>query len=233
MEQLFGREWWEHLKHYKSELEEIAIKVNNLRKKGHNIIPPKGSSLLFRAFKETPLSKVKCLVLGQDPYYSFENEHPIFDGLAFSNSASLHASPSLRNILEEVEADLGEGLDLKRTAKLSLYSWAEQGVLLINTAHTVEAYKPESHLHLWKEFTKEVFKIVNKKNDIVHLLWGAKAIKYKSLITNPSHAIICTSHPSPLSYTKSVQEYSPFKGSKCFSKTNYELEIRGKSKIIW
>lgn len=232
--ELLGDQWYEQLKDFihSGKLAEIARKVNAERKT-KPVIPEKGSRLMFKAFRETPYNQVKTIILGQDLYHTKINKKPVFDGLAFSNSASLHPQPSLKNILDEVERDIYEGFNLDRSAKISLYGWAHQGVLLVNTSHSVVEGKPGSHLALWEPFALSVVEALNKKNDIVWLLWGAKAIAYKKYITNPSHAVICTSHPSPLSVHKSVQGYPPFKGSGCFSKANEELEVRNKGKIIW
>lgn len=133
----------------------------------------------------------------------------------------------MSNILEEVENDIYDGFTLERVVNFSLFGWAEQGVLLLNTALSVRWNQPESHIHIWQPFTKAVIEAVNKKNNIVWMLWGNKAANYKKLITNPSHAIIAVGHPSPLNTA------NPFKGCKCFSKCNYELEIRNKEIIKW
>ena len=231
---LLGDQWYEQLNGFihQGYLTEIAKKVNLERKK-KNVIPEKGSKLMFKAFRETPYNSVKVIILGQDPYHTIENGRCVFDGLAFSNSASLKPQPSLKNILEEVERDVYDGFKLDRIAKLSLYSWAHQGVLLVNTSHSVAKGSPGSHLALWKPFTLKVIEALNRKNDIVWLLWGGKSLAFKKYITNPSHAVIGTSHPSPLAVNKPVQGYPPFKESGCFSKVNEELEMRNKSKIMW
>lgn len=234
LEKLLGKEWFNVLKPivYSGLLSDIAKKVNYDRLK-YDVIPPKNSLLMFRAFRETPYSKVKVVVLGQDPFHSYENDIPVFDGLAFSNANSHHISPSLANILKEIENSHSEGLDLDRTSRSDLTGWANQGVLLINTAHSVIKGRPGSHLKYWKPFTDFVIKELNKKDNLVWLLWGTKAIKYSELITNRSHAKICTSHPSPLSNTKIVGKYPAFNGSNCFLAVNEELEARNKSKIVW
>jgi uracil-DNA glycosylase len=199
--------------------------INSLRKEGVEIIPSKGTPLFFKAFKITPYSKVKVVVLGQDPYH---NPVEAYDGLAFSNSTIQNPQPSLVNILDEVEKDVYNGLWLNKDA--SLYPWAEQGVLLINTAHTVEKNKPASHLTLWLDFTKFVVKELNKKNNVIWLLWGRQAQNYGVLITNPTHYILKSSHPSPLGYDKTDM---PFKGCKHFSKVNEQLGIRNIKQINW
>ena len=228
LEKYFDKSWIEvmgylHTPHFLK----VAKWIAERRKLGFEIIPEKGSNLLFNIFKIVPYNKVKVVILGQDPYTA-ENA---YDGIAFSNSFLLQPQPSLTNILKEVESDIYNGFNLERIANISLYDWAEQGVFLVNTAHTVENDVPGSHLKVWKKFTISMINAINKKNDVVWMLWGRKAQAYEEFNTNPSHAIIKTAHPSPLGckYKAPI----PFVGSKCFSKANYELEIRNKKEIRW
>ena len=220
--------WYEPLKGYLESpyFTAVASLVNKDRLK-YKVIPEKGSELFFRAFRETPYKNLKVVILGQDPY----PQPGIFDGLAFSNGNSLNPQPSLQNILTELETDLYDGFDLNILAHLDLTSWANQGVLLINTAHSVRELSPGSHLSFWKGFTDAVITTINQKDDIVWLLWGRHAQSYKKYIANPSHAVIETSHPSPLGWTKPSP--IPFKGSKCFSKCNEELKARNLKEIDW
>ena len=236
LKELLLDEWFEKLKPFidSGKLKEIAVQLNyERRNSGRRIIPEQGSRLLFRAFRETPYNNVKVVILGQDPYYSFEGDVPVFDGLAFSNGHSHYPSPSLVNILKEVEDTFSEGLSLPKSAQYDLTPWAGQGVLLINTAHSVVENKPESHLRLWKPFTMEVIRLINEKDNIVWVLWGRKAINYKKYITKESHATVCTSHPSPLSHYKPVGDYPAFTGSKCFEKVNDALDERNLTRIMW
>ena len=108
---------------------------------------------------------------------------------------------------------------------------AEQGVLLINAAHTVIKGQPASHMKYWRRFTEEVIKALNDKDNIVWLLWGRFAQSYEPLITNNTHHIIKTSHPSPLGATKPAP--IPFRGSRCFSKCNQYLREKGIKEITW
>lgn len=229
--ELFGESWAGILEEYLElgKLNVIAKKVN-IDRNQFQIIPEQGSPLFFKAFRETLYNEVKVVILGQDPYHSPPNA---FDGLAFSNSFLDSQQPSLKNILAEVERDIYDGFELERLSRQSLYSWAEQGVLLINVAHSVRAKKPGSHLPLWEPFTLEVIKALNKKDDLIWLLWGNYAISYKEYISNKSHYIICTSHPSSYSYMKPVKQYPPFWKSNCFSQVNEQLEARNLSRIKW
>ena len=185
------------------------------------VLPETGSSLLFKAFRVTPFDNVKVVILGQDPYHDGS-----FNGLAFGNgmpgSGDKAKSPSLRNVLKEV-VESGAGVD----GDASLYSWANQGVLLINTAHTVVRGYAGSHLHLWDDFTQAVLSALSKKDNIAWLLWGSKAQAYKDEITNPSHLIIESGHPSPLNRTK------PFVGCNCFNDCNSYLSSKKLKTIKW
>ena len=154
-----------------------------------------------------------------------------FDGIAFSNSTLDNPQPSLANILEEVENDIYDGFNLERLTNLSLYSWAEQGVFLVNAAHTVVRGKPASHMRYWRRFTDEVVKALNKKDNIVWLMWGRFAQSYAVFITNPTHSIIKTSHPSPLGISKEAP--ISFRDSRCFSKCNQILKDNNLSEIAW
>lgn len=225
---LFGDSWYEELEEYlnSSDFLNIGRTIAELRLQGKQIIPVKGSTLLFKAFRVTPFNKVKAVILGMDVYHTMDNGIPVYDGLAFSNSLSFKPQPSLRNILKEVEDDVYNGCNPDRLADYSLYDWAEQGVLLINVAHTVEVGKPGSHLKLWQPFTKKILNTLQKKRDLIWILWGNSAKEYKQYITNKSHFIIEGVHPSPLAGGK-------FFGGKYFSRCNEQLKALGKEEIAW
>lgn len=149
-----------------------------------------------------------------------------FNGLAFGNGkpdeeTQSKLSPSLRAILREVKSLYEED------AHPSLYDWAKQGVLLINTAHSVVRGMAGSHIELWSDFTHSVINALNKRDNIVWLLWGSHAQSYSHLITNPSHSIIKSGHPSPLNRS------NPFAGCGCFSECDSELMKRGLTPISW
>ncbi len=191
-------------------------------RKENIVFPETGSDLLFKAFRSTPLNKVKVVILGQDPYHDGS-----YNGLAFGNgdpgSGDRAKSPSLRNVLKEV-TESGAGID----GDASLYSWAAQGVLLINTAHTVVKGQAGSHLHLWEGFTKAILTTLAQRNNLVWLLWGSKAHWYESNeITNASHLVIKSGHPSPLNRTH------PFVGCGCFNLCNDYLTQKKIKPITW
>lgn len=189
------------------------IKEERLSK---TIYPPAND--LFNAFKLTDFKEIKVVILGQDPYHG-EKEAM---GLSFSVRRGVRTPPSLRNIFKELKDDIGverEDTDLSSLAK--------QGVFLLNTVLTVEKDKANSHKDIgWEIFTDFVIKQINEKlNNVVFILWGRSARDKKKLITNPSHYIIESAHPSPLS------AYNGFFGSKPFSKTNEYLIKVGKTPI--
>ena len=213
------------------EINKIVSSINSDRKI-HKVIPEKGSELFFKAFRETLPEKTKVIVLGQDPYPTIEDSGlTTFDGLAFSNANSVKPSPSLENILTEIERDIYNGFDIDTLTKLDLTYLTKQGVLLINTAHTVIHKRPNSHIKLWEPFTIATVKAINELQDIVWLMWGRSSQFYKQYITNKTHAVIETSHPSPKSVD--IPAPTPFKGSSCFSKCNLELNARNKKEILW
>ena len=142
-----------------------------------------------------------------------------FNGLAFGNGAPSEdltkgISPSLRNILNEVERTEGS------RPNPNLYAWASQGVLLINTAHTVVRGQAGSHIAMWSPFTRSVIEALNKKDNIVWLLWGSHAKFYGDLVTNESHVKIESGHPSPLNTAH------PFVGCGCFEECNNVLKSK-------
>ena len=176
---------------------------------------------IFNAFQFTPLSKVKVVILGQDPYYNEGQAH----GLCFSVKPEVDIPPSLVNIFKELRDDLGYAIPNNGY----LEKWSKQGVLLLNTVLTVRAHQPNSHQGKgWERFTDAVIQAVNAQNrPIVFLLWGRPAQKKRSMLNNPIHLILEAPHPSPLS------SYRGFFGSKPFSKTNDFLSKNGIETIDW
>ncbi|MDD6980370.1 MAG: uracil-DNA glycosylase [Clostridia bacterium] len=176
---------------------------------------------IFNALKSTPYSQVKAVILGQDPYHGAGQAH----GLCFSVQPGVEPPPSLVNIFKELATDIG----MPTPRGGCLQSWADQGVLLLNTTLTVRAGAPLSHRgHGWETFTDAVIKKLNDApHPIVFLLWGGNARSKKSLITNPKHLILETVHPSPLS------AYNGFFGCRHFSKCNAFLTKNGMTPIRW
>lgn len=186
----------------------------------HVIYPPADD--IFNAFHFTPLSKVKVLILGQDPYHGEHQAH----GLCFSVLPDQpELPPSLQNIYKELHDDLG--CDIPNNGYLK--KWAEQGVLMLNTVLTVRAHQAGSHQGKgWEQFTDAIIQAVNAQDrPIVYLLWGKPAQSKIPMLTNPKHLILKAPHPSPLS------AYRGFFGCRHFSQTNDFLTKHGIEPIDW
>ncbi len=177
---------------------------------------------IFNAFHFTPLSKVKVLILGQDPYHNVNQAH----GLSFSVPPSQkEIPPSLQNIYKELQSDCGCYIPDNGYLK----KWADQGVLLLNTVLTVRAHQANSHQGMgWEKFTDAVIQAVNAQDrPIVYMLWGNPAQRKIPMLTNPKHLILTAPHPSPLS------AYRGFFGCQHFSKANAFLKANGLEPIDW
>lgn len=183
------------------------------------VYPPAGE--IFSAFEYTDLSKVKVVIIGQDPYHGPGQAH----GLSFSVKPGIEAPPSLVNIYKELSDDLG----LKIPNNGYLKKWAEQGVLMLNNVLTVRAHNPGSHQGIgWEYFTDAVIDVLNKYDKpIVFMLWGKPAQTKGRNLNNPNHLILTAPHPSPLS------SYRGFFGCKHFSKANDFLSKNGIEPIDW
>ncbi|MCI8643720.1 MAG: uracil-DNA glycosylase [Lachnospiraceae bacterium] len=176
---------------------------------------------IFNAMHLTPLSKVKVLILGQDPYHGDRQAH----GLSFSVMPKTDIPPSLQNIYQELHDDLGCTIPNNGYLK----KWAEQGVLLLNTVLTVRAHQPNSHQgHGWEHFTDAIIQAVNAQDrPIVYMLWGKPAQSKIPMLKNPKHLILKAPHPSPLS------AYRGFFGCKHFSQANAFLAENGQEVVDW
>ena len=222
VENLIGREWY---REFRTMLEsDYFKKLGNMvaaERQVYTIYPEKYSDLLFKAFRTTPISRVKVVILGQDPYHDGS-----YDGFAFSNTGKTKISPSLRNIFKEVEDDVYKGLQLDQDSNLQ--RWAEQGVLLINTAHTVRKGQPGSHLDHWISFTLRIVYLLSQRDQpIVWMLWGKKAQSLMMLAPNDNHLVLKSPHPSPYSAN------TGFFGNKHFSQCNKYLEEHEQGQIKW
>lgn len=175
---------------------------------------------IFNALKCTPYAAVKVVILGQDPYHGRGQAH----GMCFSVKRGVPAPPSLVNIFKEIEDDVGV-----HNESPYLVPWAEQGVLLLNTALTVREGQPNSHRDRgWEVLTDSIIRKLNdRKEPIVFMLWGGNARSKKALIKAPQHLILECPHPSPLS------AYSGFFGCRHFSKCNAFLTKNGVKPINW
>lgn len=176
---------------------------------------------IFNAFKLTPLSDVKVVILGQDPYHEEGQAH----GLAFSTPDGRPIPRSLSNIFKEINAEY----DYPIPSSGCLEKWARQGVFLLNTVLTVEEGNANSHSKCgWQIFTDKVISILNEQEQpIVFMLWGKQAEKKKELITNDNHLVLITSHPSPFSARRG------FFGCDHFKMANEYLQKNNKKEIDW
>jgi uracil-DNA glycosylase len=188
-------------------------------KKQHTIYPP--GSQIFAAFQNTPFSKVKVVILGQDPYHGPGQAN----GLCFSVAPGVRQPPSLQNIFKEIEQDLG--IPIPSTGDLS--PWTEQGVLLLNATLTVRARSAGSHQNQgWEPFTDAIIQLLSQEREgLVFLLWGKFARSKTAFIDTQKHHVLEAPHPSPFS------AHSGFFGCKHFSKTNEILKSRGEDPIQW
>jgi len=186
---------------------------------GKVIFPP--GPLIFNALNSTPLAQVKVVILGQDPYHGAGQAH----GLCFSVQPGIATPPSLLNIYKELKRDLN--IDIPTHG--CLQSWAEQGVLLLNTTLTVEQADAGSHAKAgWQHFTDRVIQVASESNQhLVFLLWGAHAQTKEKLIDASKHLVLKSVHPSPLS------AYRGFIGNGHFSRTNKFLQQNGLTPINW
>ena len=186
---------------------------------GKEIYPP--GPLIFNALNSTPLDNVKVVILGQDPYHGPNQAH----GLCFSVQPGVPAPPSLVNIYKELKRDLN--IDIPNHGYLQ--SWADQGVLMLNTTLTVERANAASHAGKgWQHFTDKIIETVSAHQPhLVFLLWGAHAQSKKKLIDASKHLILTAVHPSPLS------AYKGFLGCGHFGLANKFLEQNGRAPIEW
>lgn len=175
---------------------------------------------LYNCFRLTPLSKLKAVILGQDPYHEPNQAH----GLCFSVKDGVKIPPSLENIYKEIKSDLG----ICEPDSGNLTKWAKEGVLLLNTTLTVRAHQANSHSKCgWAWFTDSVIRLISENTqNTVFILWGGNA-RSKAPLIGQNHLVLQCAHPSPLS------AYNGFFGCRHFSKTNKYLAAHGKKEIDW
>jgi len=201
-------------------MQSLQAFLESEQEQGKVIYPP--ADQIFTAFDLTPLSNVKVVILGQDPYHGSGQAH----GLSFSVPSHVtKIPPSLKNIYKELLADL----DIPIASKGDLIPWAQQGVLLLNAMLTVEKKNAGSHQKQgWETFTDTVIQLLSERGEnIVFVLWGAYAQKKSVLIDESKHLVLKGIHPSPLS------AHRGFFGSKPFSLINQYLKKNSKSEIDW
>ena len=183
------------------------------------VYPP--AHLIFNAFNSCPLSKLKVVIIGQDPYPNIGQAH----GLSFSVPKHIRIPPSLKTIFFELQQDIDSFIMPNHG---DLTSWAHQGVLLLNSILTVQAKHPGSHNYInWETWTNRVILYLNLNcNHLVFMLWGNYAQKKAQFINSQNHFVLKAAHPSPLAR-------GAFKGCRHFSKCNAYLKMHHKSPIDW
>jgi uracil-DNA glycosylase len=184
------------------------------------VLYPEGKDI-FNAMNSVVFEDVKVVIIGQDPYHGPNQAH----GLCFSVKPGIKSPPSLVNIFKEMHADLG--IPISRHGFLQ--SWADQGVLLLNSVLSVEKGRPASHQGKgWERFTDKVIDYLNvERKGLVFLLWGSYAQKKAQRVDGSEHLVLKSAHPSPFS------AHRGFLGNRHFSKANRYLEALGKEPVQW
>ncbi len=216
-----NREWLEALgdEFEQPYMSELRAFLQARKQAGAEVYPPGGR--IFNALDSTPPSRVKAVILGQDPYHGPGQAH----GLCFSVRPGVRVPPSLVNIYKELHDDVGFAIPTHGC----LQAWADHGVLLLNAVLTVERGNAGAHQGKgWERFTDRVVEVVDAgPNPVVFLLWGSHAKKKGQGIDRSRHLVLTAPHPSPLS------AHRGFLGCRHFSKANAWLEQRGQAPIDW
>jgi uracil-DNA glycosylase len=220
-----AQDGWARLPFFRDGVAEtVAAKVDARVAAGAAALPAPAD--VFNALALTPLSEVKVVILGQDPYPTPGDAH----GLAFSVRPGRRIPGSLRNIFKEMQSDLGEkDPGFATPANGTLTRWAQQGVLLINTVLTVEAGQSGAHRRFgWERLIDDMLgALAAHPQPIVFILWGNDARARRALVERAHHHVIESPHPSPLSAR------TGFFGSRPFSRANDFLEASGRGRIDW
>ena len=222
---MIGNDWdsilnEEFEKEYFKEIMEFIDKEYSSK----TVYPPKDE--IFNAFKFTPSSEVKVVILGQDPYHEEGQAH----GLAFSTPEGRPIPRSLKNIFKEINEEYNYPIPDSGC----LEKWAKQGVFLLNTVLTVREGEANSHSDCgWQTFTDNVIKALDKQpQPIAFLLWGKQAEKKIELLENPNHLVLVTSHPSPFSARRGFFGCNHFRLANEYLRKNDIKEIDWKLSTI-
>ena len=191
--------------------------------------------LVFSAFNSTPLKQIKVVILGQDPYHQHENHNddiiPQAMGMSFSVPVGIKIPSSLKNIYKNL-IQYKHILDTPKHGNLE--SWTYQGVLMINTALTVQHGCPNSQAKYWTWLTDKLIEYISDNTEnTVFILWGSPAYNKRALVNNKKHLVIASSHPSGLSYSKKMKDKPAFKDQDHFKLTNNYLIKHSKEPIVW
>jgi uracil-DNA glycosylase len=183
-----------------SDFDNILETLYKQREEGKRFTPP--LKHVFNAFQNCPLNDLKIVVIGQDPYPQFG----VADGMAFSCGITMKPQPSLRNMFEAIEQTVYQEFPTYQDPNLA--RWANQGVLLLNTALTCEVDKIGSHVNLWHDFTMYVLDMLNlTSSGLIFMLLGKQAQELEPFI-GQNHYILKASHPASAAYTKTVWDCS-------------------------
>lgn len=216
--------WIEVFRKAKPELQLVSSILNQLG----TFFPCKTN--IFKAFDLCPLSDVKVVILGQDPYHATYNGYPQANGMCFSTNRGCPIQPSLVNIYKELQREYSE---FKPPHHGDLTNWANQGVLLLNTCLTVKPHQAKSHGQIWNGFIARVFSAIGEINsECIYLLWGKPAQDAASQLGERSIKLTA-SHPSPLSANRGNRDSPAFIGCGHFRQVNEFLAKQGKSQIDW
>jgi len=204
-----------------SMFDDIIIKLINEVNQGRRFTPVYKD--IFNAFLECPYKDVKVVIIGQDPYPQLG----VADGLAFSCSKKGKAEKSLQYILKQTIGGFEEtGKVMYTPEQCDLKRWANQGVLLLNTALTVQIGKIGSHYTIWSGFINALLQELNKRDDLVIALLGKKAEEYEMILSN--NTIFKVTHPASAAYRG-----GEWNSNDLFNKINEQLKLKGKSSINW
>lgn len=212
IEKLLGPEWVDFMAPFmeSKEFDSILEQLKALKATGETIFPPQAQ--IFRAFMEVPLSKVRIVILGMDPY---PNEG-YASGLAFGHLNNMKKTPSMEKIIEAVESDCYSGLDFNiKDFDTELLHWCKQGILLLNSSLTVKEDVPGSHAAIWKPFTTYFVETMNAvKKDVIWNAWGKQAQSFMPAVNVFTNYVNFSEHPSNAAKEKRAWD------TKCFSRTN-------------
>ena len=195
--------------------DDIVVNLYNQYIEGNRFTPKLKETV--NAFVECPYKDMKVVFVGQDPY----PQQDVADGISFSCSKTMKEQPSLRYIFDELKnqyPDASRDTDLRR--------WANQGVLMLNTAMTVQIGKIGSHYSIWEKFTEYLFSQLNKRDDLIIVLLGKKAEAWAKHLDN--NIIFKVPHPASAAY-----KGGKWDSKDVFNKINQELNKQGKSLINW
>jgi uracil-DNA glycosylase len=196
----FGPSWVDFMAPFVQSEDFTKILVK-LREEKARVVPlnqsilPLDQTQIFRCFKETPLDKLRVVLIGQDPYPS----KAYANGLAFAVNEDVDPPASLKQIIRAIEIDMSNGLNLNIATQFdkTLKLWTQQGMMLMNSALTVVESDPKSHAAIWEPFTKYVLsKLDAISKRLIFVAWGADAQEFTKSIQIFNHFVLTHEHPA-------------------------------------